>query len=145
MEDEGRKQLGCKDRAYIKKTVRKMTRASLAPPAVLRFQKLERVVCNVGGGAGWAAGSVHALNEEDPSDPTGQRVLAYVVRLDPPNSRLVSVPRDCNDLVRAEVCFGLRAGGIWFTRMCLPKAVRRGSQRKRRFGVDDRVACAVDP
>ena len=53
---------------------------------------------------GWAAGSVQALNEEDPSDPTGQTVLAYVVKIDPPDSRLVSVPKDTTDYVRAEVC-----------------------------------------
>ena len=39
-----------------------------------------------------------------------QRSLPYVVKIDPPNSRLVSVPMDDNKVVRAEVCFGQRAG-----------------------------------
>ena len=58
---------------------------------------------------------------------------------------MVSVPRDTNELVLAEVCFGQRQGARWFTRMCLPKAVRRGAQRsQRRFGLGERVACAVE-
>merc|ERR1712060_58519 len=43
-----------------------------------------------------------------------------------------------------EVCFGQRDGAIWLTRMCLPKAVRKGAQRSRRFGMGDRVSCAVE-
>ena len=57
----------------------------------------------------------------------------------------VSVPKDTNDFARAEVCFGQRAGARWFTRMCLPKAIRKGAQRShRRFSQGDRVACAVE-
>jgi len=119
--------------------------AILEPAQERRFAKLDRVVCRIGGSRGWAAGSVQALNEEDPSDPTGQTRLAYVVKIDPPASRLVSVPRDSNDLARAEVCFGQRAGAICFTRMCLPKTVRKGVQRsQRRFARGDRVVCAVE-
>jgi len=142
MKDEKRSALDENDLAYIQKTVRTMVSKAFALPP--RFKKLDRVVCRIGGTRGWAAGTVQALNEEDPSDPTGQSVLPYVVKIDPPNSRLVSVSKDDHNLVRAEVCFGQRAGAIWFTRMCLPKAVRKGSQRSRRFGVHDRVACAVE-
>ena len=66
------------------------------------------------------------------------------MKIDPPNSRLVSVRKDMNDVVRAEVCFGQRAGAIWLTRMCLPKSVRKGVSRVRRFGLHDRVSCAVE-
>ena len=144
MSNKGRKELSSDDRAFIKQRVGSMVRA-LLPAPVRRFGKLDRVVCNIGGTRGWAAGSVQSLNEDDPSDPTGQSVLAYVVKIDPPDSRLVSVPKDSNQYARAEVCFGQRAGGLWFTRMCLPKAIRKGSQRgPRRFGIHDRVACAVE-
>jgi hypothetical protein len=144
MEDEKRTELDPADRAHIKQTVRRMARDFLVPPAPLRFKKLDRVVCNVGSERGWAAGSVQALNEDDSSDPTGQRCFPYIVKMDPPNSRLVSVPEDTNAVVRAEVCFGQRAGAGWFTRMSAPRTVRKGSQRVRRFGVHDRVVCAVE-
>ena len=144
MSEEGRSELLEEDRGYIKKRVRILANNCL-PAAELRFAKLDRVVCNIGGERGWAPGTIQSLNEEDPSDPSGQTLLAYVVKIDPPNSRLVSVPRDDNDCARAEVCFGQRAGAIWFTRMCLPKAVRKGAQRgQRRFREGDRVACAVE-
>ena len=35
-----------------------------------------------------------ATHEEDPADPTGQTVLPYVVKIDPPEGRLISVPTD---------------------------------------------------
>ena len=146
MSTEGRYTLIDADRAYIKSRVRAMCEYILQPPPERRFAKLERVMCNIGRPRGWAPGSVQAINEDDPSDVTGQTRLAYVVKIDPPDSRLVSVPQDNNACVRAEVCFGQRAGALWFTRMCLPKALRRGAQRAsaRRFGVGERVACAVE-
>jgi hypothetical protein len=144
MSKDGRSELVDEDREFIKKRVRAMVRACL-PAIGRRFAKLDRVVCNIGGSRGWASGSVQALNEEDPSDPTGRSCLPYVVKIDPPDSRLVSVPIDTNDYARAEVCFGQRAGAEWFTRMCLPKGIRKGSQRsQRRFTQGDRVACAVE-
>lgn len=45
--------------------------------------------------------------------------------------------------VRAEVCFGQRAGAAHFTRMCLPKAPRQ-KRRAPRFAPGERVACAVE-
>ena len=48
----------------------------------------------------------------------------YVVKIDPPNGRLISVPRDSHDIVRPEVCFGRRAGALFFTRMCRPQYTR---------------------
>ena len=145
MSKEGRSEMINDDHEFVKKRVRTLIRGT-QPATVRRFAVLDRVVCNIGGSRGWAAGEVQALNEEDPSDPTGQAVLAYVVNIDPPNSRLVSVPKDSNQCVRAEVCFGQRAGALWFTRMCLPKTGRQGRHlsRPRRFSVGDRVACAVE-
>ncbi len=141
---EGRSELSANDRAFIKKRVRSLVFGALPGPK-RRFAKLDRVVCNIGGSRGWAAGSVQALNEEDPSDPTGESRLAYVVKIDPPDSRLVSVPEDHNDYARAEVCFGQRTGAREYTRSCLPKAIRKGSQRThRRFKQGARVACAVE-
>mmetsp|Transcript_26252 Transcript_26252/g.56664 ORF Transcript_26252/g.56664 Transcript_26252/m.56664 type:complete len:349 (-) Transcript_26252:418-1464(-) len=145
MSKERRLQLVDEDRTFIKERVRVMVRGCL-PATERRFAKLDRVVCNVGGSRPWSAGSVQALNEEDPSDATGQTILPYVVKIDPPDSRLVSVPKDNNDYVRAEVCFGQRAGAEWFTRMCIRRGVCKGCNRnsRRRFGQGDRVACAVE-
>lgn len=145
MSEEGRSDLNDEDRAFIKKRVRSLALRYLPQPE-RRFAKLDRVVCNIGGSRPWAPGSVQALNEEDPSDPTGQARLAYIVKIDPPDSRLVSVPKDTNDYCRAEICFGQRAGARWFTRMCLPKAIRKGTRPSapRRFAAGDRVACAVE-
>ena len=58
---------------------------------------------------------VHAVHEPDPDDGSGRRKFAYIVLTDPPTARLVSVPQDSNDLIRAEVCFGQRAGALWFS------------------------------
>ena len=145
MMGSGRKVMDERDFALIRQRVGRMVRKyQAAPQVVRRFALLDRVVCNVGGTRGWAAGSVQSLDEDDPSDVTGQTVLPYVVKMDPPNSRLISVPKDNNGVIRAEVCFGQRRGALWFTRMSLPKVIRKGSQRTRRFGVGDRVACAVE-
>ena len=38
-----------------------------------------------------------ATHEEDPADPTGQTVLPYVVKIDPPDGRLIN---EVNSLVR---------------------------------------------
>eukprot|EP00966_Prymnesium_polylepis_P304741 7040950-Prymnesium_polylepis.1 len=146
MTEEGRTELDAQDLEFIGSRVRELIMEFRAPMQCTqrRFAKLDRVVCNVGGDRRWAAGSVQSLDEDDESDPTGRTLIPYVVKIDPPNSRLVTVPIDDNDVVRAEVCFGRRAGALWFTRMCLPKAARKGSQRARRFCKGDRVACAVE-
>jgi hypothetical protein len=120
--------MGCEQRSgldegdlgLIQKLVRRQAREHLASVALpkLRFEISDRVVCCIGGDRPWAAGKVQALNEPDPSDPSGRVRLPYVVKIDPPNGRLVSVPRDSHDVVRPEVCFGQRAGALFFTRMC---------------------------
>ena len=105
----------------------------------LRFEKTDRVLCLVGEDE-WAPGSIAALYEDHPEDPTGLTKLPYIVKLDPPIGRLICVPIDDNDCCAAEVCFGQRAEALWWTLYCLP--LHQGTQR--RFGVGDRVACAVE-
>ena len=144
MEYEQRTELNSGDYGLIQKRVRRLTRELLANVSspMLRFAISDRVVCCIGGDRPWAPGKVQALNEPDPSDPTGQSQFPYVVRIDPPISRLISVPRDSHDVVRPEVCFGQRAGALFFTHMCRPLRVR--GDPRRRFVVSERVACAVE-
>jgi len=139
-----RRVLNAEDRELIRLRVRVLVDqclgkyAAQAGPQKKRFEKFDRVVCRIGGEYNWVAGTIQSLDEEDPSDPTGQTVLPYVVKLDPPVGRLISVPMDDNNVCRAEVCFG--HGELWFTLRC---NVPRRAQPLR-FGVGDRVACAVD-
>ncbi|KAL1512101.1 hypothetical protein AB1Y20_005372 [Prymnesium parvum] len=107
------------------------------PKRAWRFSPFDRVVCNIGQ---WAPGTVEQLDVPDPDDPTGSRSFPYVVQLDPPVGRLVSVPADHNSCIRPEVCFGKKVGAAWFTLACLP--VQQSTTL--RFGVGDRVACAVE-
>ncbi len=135
------------DHQYINKRVGKMVKAHLDEYVAeltrrYRFRRFERVLCNIGGDRRWASGVVQSIDEEDPADPTGQTKLAYVVKIDPPNGRLISVPRDDNACCLAEVCFGRNAGGLWFTLFCLPSQPKK--QPRRRFAVGERVACAVE-
>ena len=134
---DGREQLSEDDCAYIREMTRRLTKDRLPKPSgsSKRFSMSDRVVCCVGGERGWAAGTVQALDQDG--------VFPYVVKLDPPETRLVSVPTDTSEQVRAELCFGQRAGAVHFTRMCLPKALRQ-KRRTLRFAVGERVACAVE-
>ena len=50
--------------------------------------------CQIGGKVGWAPGTINAVDELNPSDPT--EVLPYVVKVDPPVGRLIIVPFDAN-------------------------------------------------
>jgi len=116
--------------------------ACLDRPFKPRFAKFDRVVCKIGGQHGWAPGTIQSVLEEDPSDVTGQTKLPYVVKLDPPIGRLISVPYDETSICRPEVCFGrISLGDLGFTVRCKPK---RDTQPTRRFGAGDRVACAVE-
>ena len=147
MNEDKREELDNDDRTFIARRVCKMVRTILdryererCKPT--RFLRAERVVCNVGGERRWASGSVQAVNEDDPEDPTGQTKLPYVVKIDAPNARLISVPKDIYDVCRAEVCFGQRAGSLWFTLFCMPH--RRLRMPAKRFGLGERVACAIE-
>ena len=128
------------DLQFIRLTATRMAKARLphAPRAARRFRKHDRVVCHTGGRRAWAAGTVIELNRADPEDPTGQTQLAYLVKIDPPNQRVVCVPWDGNDVVRTEVCYG--QADLSFTLFCKP----RQQSKTRRFVVGDRVACAVE-
>lgn len=59
-----------------------------------RFSRFDRVVCRMGQVL-WVPGTVAAVDEpnRDPEDSTSPN-LPYVVKLDPPLARLISVPRD---------------------------------------------------
>uniref|UniRef100_A0A7S0L8U5 Uncharacterized protein n=1 Tax=Coccolithus braarudii TaxID=221442 RepID=A0A7S0L8U5_9EUKA len=144
MSDEGRTELNEEDRGFILRRVRKMVSDEIASQLrgrpSLRFVRFDRVLCNIGGKRKWAPGTVQSLNEEDPSDPTGQNVLPYVVKIDPPNGRLISVPCDEESHVRAEVCFGTRSNSLRFTLCCLPLR----PDKARRFREGERVACAIE-
>jgi hypothetical protein len=131
------------DLAFITTMVAQRVQASLDEPAKpLRFAKFERVVCNIGGDLGWAPGTIQALAEEDPEDGTGRTTIPYVVKMDPPVNRLISVPRDEQWVCRAEVCFGQMCDDdLGFALRCKPARAYGGT---RGFAVGDRVACAVE-
>ena len=129
------------DRAFIRLTSARLVRRKLHPGADRRFGKHERVVCHLARGRVWAPGIVTELDRVDPEDPLGEiQQIPYLVQLDPPNDRVVCVPRDEPGVVRAEVCFGQRADTIPFALFCKPQK----QNKARRFGVGDRVACAVE-
>ena len=147
MKEDQRDDLDDDDEAFIARRVRSMVKECYdeyekARNKPTRFLRAERVVCNVGGDRRWASGSVQAVNENDPADPTGQSMLPYVVKLDAPGARLISVPKDDYEVCRSEVCFGQRAGSLWFTLFCLP--ARRLKVPEKRFTVGERVAVAVE-
>ena len=145
MDEDDRAELNEEDKGFISRRVGQrigefFNQYRAEKNKFTRFKRSERVVCRLGGDRPWACGIVASLNEDDPEDPTGQTKLPYVVKLDPP-ARLISVPRDDYDVCRAEVCFGQRAGALFFTLFCLPGW--RSSAMKR-FAVDERVAVAVE-
>jgi len=142
MNRAGRDVMIDQDYAFIQRYVGKMVGLMLAKVETkLRFQKGDRVMCNVGGERRWASGTVQAVNERDPEDPTGRTVVAYVVKVDPPDARLVSAPRDSDELIFTECCFGQRADALWFTLLAMPLR----SLKTRRFALGERVACAETP
>ena len=129
------------DHALIRRTSTQIVRHLLHPPGTgRRFVMHDRVVCHLTGQRAWAAGTIVKLDQDDDDDPTGENPLPYLVKIDPPKSRIVCAPRDDNDVVRAEVCFRQNADGLFFSLFCKP----RNQTKIRRFGVGDRVACAID-
>jgi hypothetical protein len=78
------------------------------------------VVCSLGGGFGWLPGAVQSVNEPNPQDPT--ELFPYVVKLDPPLGKLISVPEDRKNFCRSEICFdGDVPGGAQFSIACLAR------------------------
>ena len=135
MEDTKRIQLDEQDRKFIETNVWSIVQPLLDQSVHLRFQKGERVVCNVG--SEWLSGSIAAINEKRPQE---RETIPYVVKLDLPG-KLFSAPCDDNDTIRAEICFGRSTDGVVFTLYCLPQVC---SSKPRRFAVGERVACAVE-
>lgn len=143
MEEDKRSALDDEDQSFISRRVRSMVstyhkqyRVERSKPT--RFLRTERVICLLADDR-WASGAVMAVNEDYPDDPTGP-TLPYVVKLDDPR-RLISVPNDDHDTVRSEVCFGQRAGALWFSLFSMPK---KPATAKLRFSLGERVACAVE-
>jgi len=140
MGDTGRTEVNDEDRKFVEHHVRKLVLGRLLKAnhgsRKPRFEKLERVVCNVG--CEWVCGCVLAVNEPDPEDQNV--VYPYVVKVDPPVNQPISVPFDSHDIVRPEVCFGQSADGLQLTLFCLPQI----KSKARRFQVGERVACAVE-
>ena len=128
------------DRAFIRRTSVRMVQIRLHPSPDRRFGTHDRVICHLSGRRAWAAGTIIELNRDDSDDPTGETQLPYLVRVDPPHSRIVCVPMDDNEIVRAEVCFAQDPDDLAFTLFSKP----RKQNKMRRFGVGDRVACAVE-
>eukprot|EP01048_Picozoa_sp_COSAG05_P013324 COSAG05_NODE_1408_length_4964_cov_3.612950_1_plen_362_part_00 len=118
--------------------------ASPRPPSPpRRFAKYDRVWCNLGGDIGWVSGNVQATDEPAP-DESGV-LLPYVVMLDKPHKRLISVPFDRNGCVRADVCFEAwpyAPDGAWAQPFAQAAARKAPLKRpKLRFEVGTRVAC----
>ena len=104
-----------------------------------RFAQYDRVRCFIGGDVGWAAGNVQAINEPAP-DGSGE-TLPYVVMLDAPLKRLISVPADANHCVRPELCFADGPAGGECAESVATTATRAQASAKLRFDVGARVAC----
>ena len=111
-----------------------------------RFAQYDRVRCFLGGDVGWAAGNVQAINEPAP-DGSGE-TLPYVVMLDPPLKRLISVPVDADHCVRPDACYAAGPVGGECAEAVARAAsasaqARAGSSLSKalRFDVGGRVAC----
>ena len=141
MLDDMRTELSQRDREFIRNKVEQRVNDFLSKPTKPRFDRFERVVCKIGGERGWAPGTIQALQEDDPADVTGQTKLPYVVKIDPPLGRLISVPYDENTVCCPEVCYGqFSKADLYFTLRCKPVK----QPKTRSFAVGDRVTCAVE-
>jgi len=124
--------------SHVRKAVSRIVQRNYEEDArALRFNKNQRVVCKLHGNQ-WASGVVAALKEPHPETPWVK--LPYVVKLDPPENRLICAPADNNATIRPEICFGQSEDCMTFTLICLPQR----QKVPRRFRVGERVACAVE-
>lgn len=96
MEEDSRSELNADDRGFIARRVSQRVveffdqyRAERSRPT--RYKRTERVVCRLDGDRQWASGAVVMVNEVNPDD--GYSILPYVVKIDGPQRRLISVPK----------------------------------------------------
>ena len=149
MEQKGLDQLDDDCHKFIQKCVQqKITPTLDRLSQQLRFEKRERVVCNIrsdllgelySSPRTWCTGTIQQLNKPDQKQKV---IVPYVVKLDPPIDRTISVPFDSNAVVRVEACFResaddrLDCGTLY----CLPQI----KSKAKRFAVGDRVVCSVE-
>jgi len=138
MENENRDEMGDDDVNFIVKRVPELL--SQYVTKTRRFRNGDRVVVRLGGNHPWAAGAVAGVNVDENDEERPGRILPYVVKVDKPNGRLVSVFDDSDHVCRAEVCFGTRDKGLWFTIFSIPHPPHKA----KRFGVGARVAVAIE-
>ena len=93
------------DREFIREKCAQMVQSHLHPCDDRRFRTKDRVVCRLAQPPSWVAGTIVETERDGPDAPTGRRRVPYLVKVDPPNGRLICVPRDESDVVRAEACF----------------------------------------
>ena len=68
------------------------------------------------------------MNEPNPQDP--MELFPYVVKLDPPLGKLISVPEDRKNFCRSEICFdGDVPGGAQFSIACLARVAIKCTAR----------------
>ena len=103
-----------------------------------RFALRDRVLCNLGAQHGWVPGSVQAIDEPNPEEPTA--TLPYVVKLDAPLDRLVTVPFDANSTCRPEACFAIEEAEL--SHRCMGH--NRTARPTLRFEQGDRVAVLAE-
>ena len=105
MELDQRTTLEEQDREFIREKCAQMVQSHLHPCDDRRFRTKDRVVCRLAQPPSWVAGTIVETERDGPDAPTGRRRVPYLVKVDPPNGRLICVPRDESDVVRAEACF----------------------------------------
>ena len=105
MELDQRTTLEEQDREFIRERCAQMVQSHLHPCDDRRFRTKDRVVCRLAQPPSWVAGTIVETERDGPDAPTGRRRVPYLVKVDPPNGRLICVPRDESDVVRAEACF----------------------------------------
>ena len=93
------------DLEFIREKCAQLVQSHLHPCDDRRFRTKDRVVCRLAQPPSWVAGMIVGTEREGPDAPTVQRRIPYLVKVDPPNGRLICVPRDDSDVVRAEACF----------------------------------------
>lgn len=105
----------------------------------LRFQKSDRVLCNIG--LYWAAGTVLEVNVMDVEDPQGP-TIPYLVRLDAQAGfrEPIQVQFDDATTILREVCFDAQ-DELMLTKVAAP--LLQGNPPSLRMGTGSHVCCRV--